>query len=136
MSQMDVVFTNLETEYKLQEEINSLKKQVVELKNTVETLQKEKLEKAKYNPDIDCVMVYPHSGHNFLYCEEWQIEQFSSLPFTRTSDNWGIYLDFQSGPAIRTLLLRLGYRFYNDSVNFYHINCPLHTETWVRGLKN
>ena len=112
-----------------------LEKRIKELEKENALLKQGELDRMKYKPPIEAVVVYPNHAGSFMQCEELQEAQFSSFTKTNGNSNWGNGIKFNSIAGMNTQLLRLGFRRMYESKHFYSGNgSTLPTETWVKNM--
>ena len=136
-TQTNDVFSKLELECNLEKENKELRELVSKLNSKIKDMEQKELERTKYNPEAQSVVIYNHSNGAFLMCEEWQKEQFDSSTYTIGSghDSWGFGLTFKSLAGLYTQLFRLGFKFQHKSEHYYTPDgVRLPTEIWVRGV--
>ena len=122
------LFLNIEKLFLLEKENKELKKENALLKQI-------ELDRTRYKPPVESVVVYLYYGGAYMHCEESQEAQFSS--FTKESGNppWGNGIKFNSIAGMNTQLFRLGFRRLYESKHYYTANSTtLPTETWVKNM--
>ena len=122
----ELLFLNIENSCRLEKENKELKKENALLKQI-------ELDRTKYKPPIEAVVVYLHHSGSFMQCEVSQEAQFSSFTKTNGNSSWGNGISFNSIAGMNTQLLRLGYRRLYESKHYY-ASTTLPTETWVKNM--
>jgi len=124
------IFSKLELECGLEKENNLLKEENKLLKSKLQELEKKEIEKTKYNPDIQTVVLYLHGDGVYMHCEEWQEKQFTFEKKEKGREAWGNGIKFNSIAGMHTQLMRLGFKFFHEAK--YINNLPV--EVWVKGM--
>ena len=112
-----------------------LEKENEKLKEENALLKQGELDRMKYKPPIEAVVVYLYHVGAFMQCEESQEAQFSSFTKTNGNSNWGNGIKFNSIAGMNTQLFRLGFRCVRESKHYFTTSgVTLPTETWVKNM--
>lgn len=130
------IFSKLELECSLENEIIQLKEHVKTLESKIQEFEQKEIERTKLESS-QSIMLYLHSDGAFMLCEEWQEKQFDSSSYICYSGNsaWGYGIKFKSIASMYTQLFRLGFKRVHESKQYYNVNgTTLPTEVWIKGM--